>query len=269
MGKSKTTKVDPQVQGLPSASFTKVSYSGASNIIPTLARWRVGYIDIIAKPTLPGVLPMMLPVEEPARQLRPVTPQLLHEPATLSGMNAQQTPPGGGDEIDRTNWDQPERWVMFTPWKPEIPDEQRIELARRWLEFLGLEATEERVARIKRHVMLYHPLSPKGQVANELVRQDKIPNRIRIEREYPQWKQRVQERDQAQGRALLTDPSVPARVGEVITSYRAAHGVGPLWREVARELDLPSYEAVAVVLEALKLAGFITFTPEERSLDVA
>ena len=184
-------------------------------------------------------------------------------------MNAQQTPPGGGDEIDKTNWDRPERWGMFAPWKPEIPDEQRIELARRWLEFLDLEATKERVNRIKPHVMLYHPLSPKGQVANELVRQDKIPNRMRIEREYPQWKQRIQERDQAQGRALLSDPSVPARVGDFITAYRADHEVGPLRREVAHKLDLPSNEAVAVVLEALKLAGFITFTPEERSLDIA
>lgn len=99
---------------------------------------------------------------------------------------------------------------MWVPWKPEIPDERRVELARHWLKFLGLEVTEERVTRIKRHVMLYHPLSPKGQVAHERVLRDKTPTRFNIERDYPQWVQRVRERDQAQGRELLSDPSVPA-----------------------------------------------------------
>lgn len=42
-----------------------------------------------------------------------------------------------------------------------------------------------------------------------------------------------------------------------------------MWREVAQELHLPSNDAVAVVLEGLKLARFVTFTPETRSLDVA
>ena len=64
---------------------------------------------------------------------------------------------------------------MWVPWKPEIPDERRVELARHWLKFLGLEVTEERVTKIKRHVMFYHPLSPKGQVTNEIVLRDKPP----------------------------------------------------------------------------------------------
>ena len=99
---------------------------------------------------------------------------------------------------------------MWVPWKPEIPDERRVELARHWLKFLGLEVTEERVTKIKRHVMFYHPLSPKGQVTNEIVLQDKPPSRRNIEREYLQWVERVRERDPAQGRELLSDPSVPA-----------------------------------------------------------
>lgn len=184
-------------------------------------------------------------------------------------MDARQTPRTAVDEIDKTDWDRPERWAMWVPWKPEIPDEQRIELAHHWLKFLGLEVTEQRVTRIKRHVMLYHPLSPKGQVANERVLRDKTPTRFNIERDYPHWRQRIRERDQAQGRALLSDPSIPARVSDFITTYRTTHGMGPLWREVTQELDLPSNDAVAVVLEALKLAGFVTFTLEERSLDVA
>lgn len=67
---------------------------------------------------------------------------------------------------------------------------------------------------------------------------------------------------------MLADPSVPARVTDFITTYRETHGVGPFWREVTQELNLPSNDAVTVVLEALKQAGFVTFTIEERSLDV-
>lgn len=184
-------------------------------------------------------------------------------------MKSQQAPGPGSTEIDKTQWDRPERWSMTTPWKPEIPDEERIKLARQWLEFLGMEVTKERIKKITRHVMLYHPLSPKGQVANDLVRRDgKAPSRTAIEQEYPQWVQRIRERDQEQGRELLSDPAIPGRVCDFIATYRAEHGVGPFWREVARELDLPSTEAVAVVLEALKVAGYITFTIDERSLDV-
>lgn len=184
-------------------------------------------------------------------------------------MDTPQTPDTGSNKIDRTDWDRPKRWSKSVPWKPEIPDEERIRLARQWLEFLDLEVTEERVEKIKRHVMLYHPLSPKGQVANELVRRDDTPpSRTAVEHEYPRWVQRVRERDQEQGRKLLSDPAIPGRVCDFIATYRAAHGVGPFWREVAQKLDLPSTEAVAVVLEALKLAGYITFTIEEHSLDV-
>lgn len=42
-----------------------------------------------------------------------------------------------------------------------------------------------------------------------------------------------------------------------------------LWREVAEELDLPSNDAVAVVLTAMKRADYITFPTTQRSLGVA
>lgn len=87
---------------------------------------------------------------------------------------------------------------MWMPWKPEISEERRLELARHWLEFLDMEVTEKRIKKLKRHVMLYHPLSPKGQVANDLVRRDKMPSRKQIEHEYPQWVEQIRERDRAQ-----------------------------------------------------------------------
>lgn len=91
----------------------------------------------------------------------------------------------GVADIDKTDWDQPDRWAIMVPWKPEIPDDDRVIFARQWLEFLGLDVTEKRIKNIKRHVMLYHPLSPRGQVANELVRQDdKSPSRMNVERTY-------------------------------------------------------------------------------------
>lgn len=64
-----------------------------------------------------------------------------------------------------------------SPWKPEIPNKQRIEIAQQWLKFLGIEPTDDRGNKLKAHVMLHHPLSPKGQLANHLVLRGQVPLR--------------------------------------------------------------------------------------------
>lgn len=165
-------------------------------------------------------------------------------------------------------WDNPKRWAAPIPHKPGIPREHRRDLARQWLEFLGCELTEQRIDELARVVMRYHPLSPKGQCANELVRAGVTPYREVVEKEFPRWQKRVFERNQEQGRQFLARPDAVEKVREVISSYRSKHGVGPLWREVGYEIGLDN-SALEVVLEDLKSQGQVTFTLDTRSLDIA
>ncbi|MGP6175351.1 hypothetical protein [Corynebacterium sp. A21] len=164
-------------------------------------------------------------------------------------------------------WDNPKRWSAPIPHKPRISRERRHELARQWLEFLGCEVTQQRVEELARVVMRYHLLSPKGQCANELVLAGITPYREAVEKEFPKWQQRVLERNQEQGRHFLTRPEAVEKIREIISSYRSVHGVGPLWREVGYEIGLDN-NALEVVLEELKSQGQVTFTLENRSLDV-
>lgn len=155
------------------------------------------------------------------------------------------------------------------PYKPRISAEDRQEIARRWLEFLGLPVTQERLDELAPIVMLYHPLSPKGQCANDLVRHGVRPSRKAVEKVYPAWRERAVERDREVGREFLARKGSVSWVCRLISEYRADHGVGPLWRDVFIAAGLPSSDALEVVLESLEDQGIVIYTTEPRSLDVA
>lgn len=173
-----------------------------------------------------------------------------------------------GKEKRENAWDNPKRWARPIPHKPGISREQRRELVQQWLEFLGCEVTEQRVNELAPVVMRYHPLSPKGQCANELVRAGVTPYREVVEAEFPQWQQRVVERHQEHGRQFLAQPGAAEKIRDVITRYRSEHGVGPLWREVGHEIGLDN-SALEVVLGELKDQGKVAFILDARSLDIA
>lgn len=163
-------------------------------------------------------------------------------------------------------WDTPERWRQFVPPKPSIPEKQRQELAIAWLEHVGRPPTDRAVKLTSRHVMLYHPLSPKGQLANELLAEGITPSRYRIESDYPAWRERTIERHKEAGRSLLSDPEVPQRVCTFISAHNDAHGNSPTVLEVAMKLRLPSGDAGLVVLQALEAVGLVTMDGTERGL---
>lgn len=172
------------------------------------------------------------------------------------------------NKSETPEWDQPERWARAIPRKPKIPHSHRLQLATEWLEALECKVTNQRVNKLAAVVMRYHPLSPKGQCANELVKAGAIPYRKSVEDEYPYWKQRVLERNRQKGYDFLAQPGAVERVCDAIAEYRLEYGVGPLWREVMYAVGLRSPDTVEVVLRELKEQGAVTFTTEPRSLAV-
>lgn len=163
-------------------------------------------------------------------------------------------------------WDTPERWRQSVPPRPNIPEKKRQEVAVEWLEHVGRTPTDRAVKLTSRHVMLYHPLSPKGQLANELLAEGITPTRFRIESDYPAWRERTIERHKEAGRSLLSDPEVPQRVCTFISAHNDAHGSSPTVLEVAMKLRLPSGDAALVVLQALEAVELVAMDGTERGL---
>lgn len=65
-----------------------------------------------------------------------------------------------------------------------ITDQRRRELAQKWLEVLELTVTEERVPELAPWVLHFHPAGPRGQIANQLVREGKVPTAWTINEAY-------------------------------------------------------------------------------------
>src|SRR5699024_538581 len=81
-------------------------------------------------------------------------------------------------------WDDPARWRQRIPRPPVIPTERRRQLAREWVDFLGVDDSDDFIEALSAVVMRYHPLSPKGQIANRLVCAGEVPYRERVETVY-------------------------------------------------------------------------------------
>lgn len=157
-------------------------------------------------------------------------------------------------------WDDPDRWRQAVPRPPVIPTEQRHRLAREWVEFLGIEATDDFVTALCGVVMRYHPLSPKGQIANDLVRGGEVPYRSRVEARY---------QEQAQ-RASQTRPRPPDNATDVlpfIEQVNSRTGAGPTWKEVSDYMGW-SRTQTRTALWHLQHQGHLAFTKESRSLHV-
>lgn len=157
-------------------------------------------------------------------------------------------------------WDDPDRWRQAVPRPPVIPTEQRHRLAREWVEFLGIEATDDFVTALCGVVMRYHPLSPKGQIANDLVRGGEVPYRSRVEARY---------QEQAQ-RASQTRPRPPGNATDVlpfIEQVNSRTGAGPTWKEVSDYMGW-SRTQTRTALWHLQHQGHLAFTKESRSLHV-
>lgn len=157
-------------------------------------------------------------------------------------------------------WDDPARWRQAVPRPPVIPTERRRQLAREWIEFLGVDASEDFVESLSAVVMRYHPLSPKGQIANRLVRAGEVPYRARVEAAYaakttgrtqPDWK----------------SPDSVSEVLRFIERVTRLTGAGPTWNEVAEHMTWSRGTARAA-LRRLQREGQVTFTSEPRSLRV-
>lgn len=171
------------------------------------------------------------------------------------------------DTPERESWDDPQRWKKPVPPPPRIPADRRRDLAREWLEFLGCEVTDDRVEELSAVVMRYHPLSPKGQVANQLVQNGVTPYRKVVEDEFRTQQRRRDQLMRQHADSLLDSPEQVDTICRFIATHRRRTGAGPLWREVAEDLEVDQ-DAVAIVLTELKERGSVIFTDQTRSLDV-
>lgn len=160
---------------------------------------------------------------------------------------------------NRELWDDPNRWRKAVPKPPVIPPEQRRELARQWVDFLEVQASDDFIEQLAAAVMRYHPLSPKGQIANDLVRRGVVPFRAKVEAAY-------RDRHQHLARTEIS-PSAADEVLAFIEEIDVRTHVGPTWREVGEHLNWSRRKTRRILLQ-LERQGQVTFTHEPRSLVV-
>lgn len=160
----------------------------------------------------------------------------------------------------REPWDDPNRWRQATPRPPVISPDQRRRLAHEWLDFLDVQASDNFVDRLAAVVMRYHPLSPKGQIANDLVRDGAVPYRARVEAAYRDW-------CQSRGPSQISREEVN-EVLSFIKSVNLSTHAGPTWKEIDEHLGWPRWKT-RHVLTQLQQDQEVTFTREPRSLFVS
>lgn len=157
-------------------------------------------------------------------------------------------------------WDDPDRWRQWIPRPPVIPTERRRQLAQEWVDFLGVDVSEDFIEALSAVVMRYHPLSPKGQIANRLICAGEVPYRERVETVYAA---RAMDRTQSGWR-------LPDNVSEVLPFIEQVNrltGSGPTWNEVGEHMTW-TRETVRAALRRLQREGQVTYTSEGRSLRV-
>lgn len=158
-------------------------------------------------------------------------------------------------------WDDPDRWRQPVPRPPVIPPQKRRQLAREWVDFLGIDASEEFIERLSAVVMRYHPLSPKGQTANRLVRAGEVPYRKRVEAVHrgrgfepaePDWR----------------SPENTGKLLRFIEEVNGRSGAGPTWSDVASHMGW-SRQSTRAAIRDLARRGCVMFTARPRSLQLS
>ena len=131
----------------------------------------------------------------------------------------------------------------------------------------GAEPDEELVAKVASD--LVKPVGPPGSVrwraARTVISERRGMTDELVDTEVAR---RLAKRAAAAERAKrLAEESADAAVAYV-RCYRGAHGVGPTWYELTREMGWP-HLTKGVSIRHLQRLGRLTFTTQNRSLDVA
>ena len=157
------------------------------------------------------------------------------------------------------------------PPKPDLPQEEREQLAAEWLTRCHQGATPERIAELAP----YTPEFPQGSIyarlADELVRSHVNPSNAQLKRLFRKkgriyWK-RAKRRQQRLAEVPIFEPTEEQAsvVAGWVHDFRERNGDGPTWSEVQAHFEWAPHQT-SFVLEALKANQWLDFSLEHRSL---
>lgn len=157
------------------------------------------------------------------------------------------------------------------PPRPDLPQEEREQLAAEWLIRCHQGVTPERIAELAP----YTPEFPQGSIyarlADELVRSRVNPSKSQLRRLFRKkgriyWK-RAKRRKQRLAEAPIFEPTEEqaSAVAGWVHDFRERNGEGPTWSEVQAHFEWTSHQT-SFVVRALKAAQWLDFSPEHRSL---
>lgn len=151
-----------------------------------------------------------------------------------------------------------------------ISKQRRRELAQKWLEALELTVTEDRVLELAPWVLHFHPAGPRGQIANQLVREGRTPTARTINEAYADQLGRKPLRPEelaVEAHLLRLTSAETKQLLKFVAKVRRQHKHGPTWHEVAQHMGW-SHAHTVDVIRHLGRAQLLTYTWTERSLRI-
>lgn len=164
---------------------------------------------------------------------------------------------------------------VSTPWRiprrPNLPQEEREQLATEWLIRCHQAPTPERVAELAPYTPEFPSGSVYARLADELVRSRVNPSNTNLKRLFikkgrASWK-RVKRRRQRLAEAPLFEPTEveASAVAQWVNEYCERNGEGPTWSEVQAHFEWTSQQT-HFAMSTLKAEKWLDFSPEPRSL---
>ena len=147
------------------------------------------------------------------------------------------------------------------PPAPSISADRREEIARQWLISLSQAPNTARIEELAPLVGRFSPRSPLGKIASQFVASNRLPVHEDVITEY------LRRQASAHLEVRFAPIGLDARTSllELIDEHWAAHGYGPTWSQLSKQIGLDR-RAVTAALRQLNKAGAVTFTSAPGSL---
>ncbi|TLP93891.1 hypothetical protein FEF26_12730 [Nesterenkonia salmonea] len=157
------------------------------------------------------------------------------------------------------------------PHRPDLPQEEREQLAAEWLERCHQAATPERIAELAPYTPEFPKESVYARLADELVRNRVSPSNTKLKRLFMkkgrlhQKQAKRRKRRRAESPVFEPTEEQASDVAHWVNEYRERNGEGPTWSEVQAHFEWTSLQTSSVI-RTLKADHWLDFGLERRSL---
>lgn len=157
------------------------------------------------------------------------------------------------------------------PRRPDLPQEEREQLAAEWLERCHQAATPERVAELAPYTPEIPRESVYARLADELVRNRVNPSNTKLKQLFNKkgrlHLKRAARRKHRHAEAPIFEPTEEqaSTVAAWVDDFRKWNGKGPTWSEVQSHFAWTSQQTRSTI-RTLKAGQWLDFSSEYRSL---